>query len=303
MKKISYLLIAIFSFILLTNTVYACSTDDKCANCGDQNSRTSCASAFNSQVNSKCASSCKSGVPATVCEQCKSSFGSLAPFNPNTNTQKKDPCEYECGSSGNSTACSECRRGTSNSNNNNNNNNNGGSNGSGSGYNGGSTTIPDNQEELCELCQSFNSNSNSTATDELKNKCQEAGCPINEDNTPGVITAPGITYKDNTDDTTLTGCEKIFGNYSNGKFTNTNSLGYFLSLSFKIIKYVVPIILIILTSVDFLKGIASSDKEIIKVATSKLTKRAIIALMIFLIPTILNFVLGMVTSYGTCGVK
>ena len=270
MKKISYLFVAILAFVLLTNVAYACSTSDQCSNCGNQNAHTSCCSALEREKNSNCANSCRAGVPSTVCEQCKnSSTYKCKPFTPSTPTP-------------------------------NNPNDGGGGSGGGGGNN---PTIPDDPTELCTLCQSFNTDSNSTATTELKEKCQEAGCPIQENNSPGVITAPGITYKDNTDDNTLTGCEKIFGNYSNGKFTNTNSLGYFLSLSFKIIKYIVPIILIVLTSVDFLKGIASSDKDIIKAATSKLTRRAIIALAIFLVPTILNFVLGIVTSYGTCGVK
>ena len=55
--------------------------------------------------------------------------------------------------------------------------------------------------------------------------------------------------------------------------------------------------------VDFLKAVSSGDKDIVKVATSKLVKRAIIALVIFLIPTLLQLVLGLVTSYGTCGIK
>ena len=262
---------------MMSITAYACSTSDGCTNCYPEAAATACRNSLNSQtqqqvkdqVKDKCA-----GMSGSAYEQCKSGVtnankgGTGTNSNPNTNTN----------------------------------------NGGGSGNNGGggstTTTTPDNTA-LCAICNSYNSDDANDPTDETKSQCQAAGCPIQEkQKSNGVITNSGTKYKDfdgNTDN--LTGCERVFGSYSDGKFTDKKSLGYFLQMTFNIIKYIVPIILIVLTLVDFLKAIASSDKEIIKVATGKLTKRTIIALVIFLIPTILNLILGLVTTHGTCGIK
>ena len=77
---------------------------------------------------------------------------------------------------------------------------------------------------------------------------------------------------------------------------------YFIKILLNIIKFVVPICLIIMVSLDFGKGVISGEKktgEILKLCSNKL----IAAVVIFLIPTIVNFVLGFVdktTSYESC---
>lgn len=75
-------------------------------------------------------------------------------------------------------------------------------------------------------------------------------------------------------------CQNIFGkNFLN--FLREN-----LYVPFVI---AVPIILIVLTSIDFMKVIFSDDKDSLKKAWSKFSKRIVVTIIILLIPTILIF--------------
>lgn len=67
-------------------------------------------------------------------------------------------------------------------------------------------------------------------------------------------------------------------------------LGYIIYVA----KIVVPLLLIILGSLDFGKAVFSSDDKAIKEAGGTLVRRFIAAIIVFLIPTILNLLLGLV---------
>ena len=69
-------------------------------------------------------------------------------------------------------------------------------------------------------------------------------------------------------------------------------IGYILFVA----KIIIPLILIILGSIDFAKATISSDEKAPKDAIMALTRRIIIAIIIFLIPTILNFLLSLVNG-------
>lgn len=70
------------------------------------------------------------------------------------------------------------------------------------------------------------------------------------------------------------------------------------------LKFLVPIIIIGLTMIDFLKAIIAQDNKEINKAGNKLVKRIIIGIIIFLVPTILEFVLDLAgIPFGTCGIK
>ncbi len=71
---------------------------------------------------------------------------------------------------------------------------------------------------------------------------------------------------------------------------------------FLIIKIATPIILIVFTMLDFTKAVADSD-EAMKKAVNNFIKRGIIALAIFLLPDVLNFILNVTgIGDGTCGI-
>ena len=69
-------------------------------------------------------------------------------------------------------------------------------------------------------------------------------------------------------------------------------IGYLLFVA----KIIIPLILIILGSIDFAKATISSDEKAPKDAIMALARRIIIAIIIFLIPTILNFLLSLVNG-------
>jgi len=62
---------------------------------------------------------------------------------------------------------------------------------------------------------------------------------------------------------------------------------------FPIIQIGIPILLIIMGSIDLGKAVMSSDDKEIKGATSKLIKRVIMAVAIFFVVTIVNLVMGL----------
>lgn len=63
---------------------------------------------------------------------------------------------------------------------------------------------------------------------------------------------------------------------------------------FKIIYFSIPVLLIVLTTLDFLKCIFSDDGKEIRKSFDKLTKRVVAAVFIFLTPTILIFLIQLV---------
>ena len=63
-----------------------------------------------------------------------------------------------------------------------------------------------------------------------------------------------------------------------------------------IIRIIVPILLIVLGSVDMGTAVMSDDKDALKKASSKLVKRCIAAVAIFFVPLIVNVLIDMVES-------
>lgn len=73
---------------------------------------------------------------------------------------------------------------------------------------------------------------------------------------------------------------------------------------FLIIQLAIPAILIIMTMIDFTKAIGSSEKEDLNKAFQKFVKRAIVAMAIFLVPTLIDFLMDVTgVSDGVCGLK
>ena len=79
-------------------------------------------------------------------------------------------------------------------------------------------------------------------------------------------------------------CNALFGGGEGGFMT------FLKENVFKIIYIVVPIILLVLTTIDFSKVVFNDDKDGIKNAWKRFGKRAIAAILIYLTPTILIFI-------------
>lgn len=83
-----------------------------------------------------------------------------------------------------------------------------------------------------------------------------------------------------------------------------NSLYYVLQDAFTLIKFAAPILVIVLSSMDYIKAITSHDAEGLKKANTKFIKRLVIGVLIFLLPFLLDLVFEAFGLYdlSTCGI-
>lgn len=70
-----------------------------------------------------------------------------------------------------------------------------------------------------------------------------------------------------------------------------------------VFKIVIPILLIVFGAIDVGKAVIASKDDEIKKAMKSLAMRAISAIVIFLIPTIVTFVMGIVSDFNDSGAK
>ena len=90
------------------------------------------------------------------------------------------------------------------------------------------------------------------------------------------------------------GLSQIFGNNNPDCQTMFGDLLDFLDKNvFKVIYFLVPIILVVLTTVDFAKAVFADEKDGMKKATGNFMKRAVAALLIFLSPTLVAIILSL----------
>ena len=90
-----------------------------------------------------------------------------------------------------------------------------------------------------------------------------------------------------------------------GDPSDENSVAWLVQLVFNIVKVMGPILVILLSSVDFIMVIIKSDNEQFQKAQKKLITRLILALLLFLVPTIVEVLLQVfgITGSSTGGIK
>lgn len=76
----------------------------------------------------------------------------------------------------------------------------------------------------------------------------------------------------------------------------------FLQQVFNVIKYAGPILCLILSVFDFIKATASQDKDALVKAAKTTGKRVVYALILFFVPTLINFLFPLLGWVGTCGI-
>ena len=115
--------------------------------------------------------------------------------------------------------------------------------------------------------------------------------------TGGVNTFEGKSNLDNLNKE-YNSCSQII-DMSEGKF------GWILQKLLNYIKIAGPILVVLLSAVDFIKAMASSDENVFKKAQSRLMIRLIAALALFLVPTLVQLLLGLINGISdpTCGLK
>lgn len=116
-------------------------------------------------------------------------------------------------------------------------------------------------------------------------------------------TGEAKTYKNNA---TLDGLNQKFDKCSQlFDMTTEGSFGWLLQKLLNYIKIAGPILVVLLSAVDFIKAIASSEEDAFKKAQSKLVIRLVAALALFLVPTFVELLLGLINGISdpTCGLK
>ena len=92
-------------------------------------------------------------------------------------------------------------------------------------------------------------------------------------------------------------CNAIFGDpNTEGDFAN------YLQQIFNVFKYLAPALVIVLSIVEFIKATASDDKDALMKATKKTGTRIVLAILLFFIPGLINFLFDKLGWYGTCGI-
>lgn len=113
-----------------------------------------------------------------------------------------------------------------------------------------------------------------------------------------VLFTPSIAFAEELQITPVDICSS-----NSGTLKVFQVVGYILY----IIKILVPIILIVICSLDFGRAVISKDEKAILYAANYLVNRIIIGVLIFMIPTLLDAVLSLVSgtedtkkNYETC---
>lgn len=79
-----------------------------------------------------------------------------------------------------------------------------------------------------------------------------------------------------------------------------SDVAYWIQKTLNIMRYIAIVALIALSSIDFIKAVVSQDGDALKKAGTTFAKRLVFCILIFFIPTILNFLLSFLNVYGTC---
>ena len=119
------------------------------------------------------------------------------------------------------------------------------------------------------------------------------------DHSPSEDPYPGAGPKLGTDDEVK--CNKIFKKNGSDEF---NDLGQFLQNVFLGIRLLAPALVIILSTIDYIKAIASSNQDDLKKVNKKTIKRVVAGLIIFFIPLLLDILFKLFGIYdlSTCGI-
>lgn len=92
--------------------------------------------------------------------------------------------------------------------------------------------------------------------------------------------------------------EANIGN-ENGFCTDTANIWQTLGYILMVFKIVIPILLIVFGMIDLGKAVIASKDDEIKKATKSLLMRAIAAIIIFFIPTLIGVIMGLISSFST----
>ena len=106
------------------------------------------------------------------------------------------------------------------------------------------------------------------------------------------------------------GCNTLFGDKEDDGINKdpdknqTASVAYFLQEIFNFIKYLGPALVVVFTIIEFAKAAAANDKDALLKAGKKTGVRIALALLLFFLPVLIDFVFEDVLHWtGTCGIN
>lgn len=93
-------------------------------------------------------------------------------------------------------------------------------------------------------------------------------------------------------------CEALFGDPE-----NEDDFAHLLQIAFNILKFAGPLLCIVFSCVDFVKVVVSDDKDALPKTIKRCLTRVVLALVLFFIPDLVNFIFPLLGFYGTCGIN
>ena len=84
---------------------------------------------------------------------------------------------------------------------------------------------------------------------------------------------------------------------TDGFCANTANIWQLVGYALLVFKIVIPIILIVMGMLDLGKAVVASKADEVKKATTSLALRAVAVVVIFLIPTIISFLIGIIGGF------
>ena len=114
---------------------------------------------------------------------------------------------------------------------------------------------------------------------------------VNNNISNGIVDLPTLELEKVT-------CELIFHN-EYGEYNNTHKL---LSGTLRFMQYIGVVLALVLSIIDFIKVVPTQDKDMLRKSAIKAATRLGIAIVIFFVPIVLDFILDLVGfSNSTCG--
>jgi K+-transporting ATPase A subunit len=93
-------------------------------------------------------------------------------------------------------------------------------------------------------------------------------------------------------------CSGYLGSPSNPKET-----AYWIQVALNVMRYIAIILLIVMSSFDYIKAVVAQDNDALKKANMTFIKRLAFCVIIFFVPVVVKFIMGFLGAYDTCGIK
>ena len=87
-----------------------------------------------------------------------------------------------------------------------------------------------------------------------------------------------------------------------GSVNQKGDVAYYLQKIFNFMKFLGPVLAICLIIMDSIKGVTSGDKDALNKLLTSSAKRIIFVVLLYIFPTVLNLILGWISTHGTCNI-